>query len=284
MNRVTHAGYSVDLSQAENRIVAYVGNVLPMIEAFESNRDVHKLTAGLILNKPVEAVSDVKGSSSIGDGTKSERDWGKKANHSLNYDIGPVTFSLDHEISIVQAKWIISRYHASYPQIRKGFHALIKQQLAYNKTITNLMGRKTSFKGLPLNDDTYKAAYACLPQGTVGDIINRQGLNYIYYNDEFKHVKLMLQVHDEIVFQIPLSLGWSEHSRLLKLIKRSLEIPLHTGKRTFVIPAEFKIFKQVKNGRKIPTLEPAELEAEFGQLVDKPVQYEKFFKEIGVAL
>lgn len=283
--KVTHAGYTVDLSQAENRIVAYEGGVLPMIEAFETGRDVHCLTAGLILNKPPEFVSKEKGSSSLGDGTHSERDWGKKANHSLNYDIGPRTFSLDHEIAESQAKWIIARYHAIYPEIRNNYHAGIQQKINFNRTIVNLLGRKTFF-GEQIDHDLYKAGYACLPQGTVGDIINRYGLNPLYYDSRFAAVKLMLQIHDEIVFQIPLALGWREHSRLLRLLKQSLEVELTTtnGKRTFVIPAEFKIFRQCKNGIGLRTLEADELEAAWGSLKDRPVDYETFFKQIGVSL
>lgn len=44
--------YSYDLSQAENRIVGYVGNIPEMIDAFESGKDVHRLTASLVFKKP----------------------------------------------------------------------------------------------------------------------------------------------------------------------------------------------------------------------------------------
>jgi hypothetical protein len=75
--------------------------------------------------------------------------------------------------------------------------------------------------------DTYRQAYAHLAQSTCADKINEQGLEFIYYNQSiFKPIELLAQVHDSIVFQIPLSLPWIEHAKMLLLIKGSLETPL----------------------------------------------------------
>jgi hypothetical protein len=175
--------------------------------------------------------------------------------NSLNYDIGKRTFALDQEIKETQAAFIISRYHAAYPDIRDVFHTSIRQQINFNKTLTNLMGRKTVFLG-KVCDQLYKEAYSCIPQGTVGDIINERGLNYVYYdNENFRNVELLAQTHDEIVFQIPLSIGWSEHVRILKLIKGKLEVPLRLPNgREFVIPADITMMKRFKIGEKVRTL------------------------------
>jgi hypothetical protein len=176
--------------------------------------------------------------------------------NSLNYDIGFVTFAMDQEIPVKQAKFIISRYHEIYPNVREVFHAEVRQDIMYNRTLTNLMGRKTMFFG-KVCDELFKQAYACKPQGTVGDVINERGLNFIYYDDRFKNVKLMTQTHDEVVFQIPLNLGWPEHIRLLNLIKRELETPLRLPNGDeFVIPADIDMFKRFKRGKKVKQLTP----------------------------
>ena len=237
-----YIGYRIDLSQAENRIVAYVGNITPMIEAFESGKDVHKLTAALIFQKPVDEISDEDGSSDIGDGTHSERYWGKKTNHELNYDMGYVSFSLEYEIPETQGKWIVNRYHMAYPGVRNSYHAMVKKFLRNGRTITNLMGRKTLFMD-KWGDKLFKGAYSCIPQGTVGDVINERGLNYVYYDqDNFAPVEVLLQVHDDITFQIPRSTGLKEHASILLEIKRSLEVPLNTFEdRTFTIPADITV-------------------------------------------
>lgn len=230
--------YSFDLAQAENRLVAYLGRVHQMIDAFETGKDVHSLTAGLILGKPPEEISDEPGSCSLGGGEHSERFWGKKGNHGLNYDLGHRAFSFYYEIPERDGKFIVDRYHLSYPGVRQNFHEMVKRELRSSRTLTNLMGRKTKFLG-KLDDETFKAAYACIPQGTVGDIINEKGLNYVYYNQHlFSPVELLIQVHDSLGFQIPLSVPWDEVAEMLMLIKRSLEVPLKVHEYDFFIPAD----------------------------------------------
>lgn len=233
-----YVAYTIDLSQAENRIVAYVGRIEHMIDAFETGKDVHRLTASLIFNKPYDEISDEPGSCSLGNGESTERQWGKKANHGLNYDLGYKTFALYYDMPEKDAKFVVERYHAAYPELRRNFHGYVKKCLQTDRVITNLMGRKTLFL-TDLNDETFKAAYSCIPQGTVGDVINERGMAFIYYNKLFKEAELLQQVHDSITFQIPISIGWVAHARMLQALKDSLETPLttHYG-RKFVIPAD----------------------------------------------
>ena len=232
-----YIGYSFDLSQIENRIVAYVGGVIPQIQAFEQGIDLHALTASFILGKHYSEISNEDGSSSIGDGTHSERFWGKKGNHATNYDVGYKTFALVNEITEASAKAILDRIHKAYPQIRGGFHVIIQEMLRRDRYVTNLFGRKRLFLGpiLPSYPNvrksdcliTYREAYAQLPQSTCADKINEQGIEFIYYNQQwFKPIELLTAIHDSIVFQIPKSVPLIEHARMLLRIKDSLETPL----------------------------------------------------------
>jgi DNA polymerase-1 len=233
--------YSLDLSQAENRIVAYVGRVPRMIQAFENNEDVHRLTAGLIFGKPPEEVSDEEGSSSIGGGKFSERFWGKKSNHSFNYDEGYKKFALIAEIMEGEAKWLIERYHSIYPEVRGVYHQNIRLQLAKDRMITNLMERRRVFTD-GWGDDLFKKAYAQIPQSTVADIIDERGLIEVYYNqDRYRESELIMQVHDSVVLQIPISFGWKRHAEILLDLKKSLEIPLNNGETEFSIPADISM-------------------------------------------
>lgn len=232
-----YIGYSLDLSQIENRIVAYVGGVISQIQAFEQGIDLHRLTASIIFNKPYDQISDEDGSSYLGDGRQSERFWGKKGNHATNYDVGFKTFALKNEMTEPESKNTLETIHRGYPQIRGGFHLTIQNMLRANRTVTNLFGRTRLFLGpiipsypnVPKSAcvDTYRQAYAQLPQSTCADKINEQGLEYVYYNqDLFRWIELLAQIHDSIVFQIPLSVPWIEHARMILLIKQSLETPL----------------------------------------------------------
>jgi len=229
---------SIDLSQIENRIVAYVGRVLPMIDAFEKGIDLHRLTAAMIFSKPFDEVSDEPGSTNLGDGKHSERDWGKKANHSLNYDFGYKNFALKYEIPESEAKWIVEKYHRSYPEVREGFHNLVKTMLQTDRYLTNLYGRRRKFLG-QWGNNLFKDAYAHIPQSTTADKIEEEGLNPIYYNqDQFRPIELLNVIHDSVGFQIPLSVSWEKQARMIKTIKESLETPLAWRDREFTVPAD----------------------------------------------
>jgi uracil-DNA glycosylase family 4 len=247
-----YIGYSFDLSQIENRLVAYVGGVIEQIKAFESGVDLHRLTASIIFGKPYDEISSKDGSSTLGDGRQSERYWGKKGNHATNYDVGYKTFALKNEMPESEAKYTLEKIHRGYPQIRGGFHILIQNMLKKNRMVVNLMGRKRLFLGpvvpsypnVPLSacQNTWREGYAQLPQSTTADKINEHGLEYVYYNQEiFRPVELLAQIHDSIVFQIPISLPLIEHARILMLIKQSLERPLYWHETRIDTPADLSI-------------------------------------------
>jgi len=245
--------YSIDLSQIENRIVAYTGNVIPQIEAFEQGKDLHRLTASWIVGKPYDEVSDEDGSSPLGDGRQSERYWGKKGNHATNYDVQFKTFALKNEMGETEAKVILENIHRAYPQIRGGYHVMIQNMLLNeNRTVTNLYGRTRLFLGPIVESypnvtkyavaDTFREAYAHFAQSTCADKIIRQGVNYIYYNqDLFKDLEMLTEIHDSIVFQIPLSIPFLYHAEVILLIKQSLEQPLEWKGRTIPILADLAI-------------------------------------------
>uniref|UniRef100_A0A6M3XSE5 Putative DNA polymerase n=1 Tax=viral metagenome TaxID=1070528 RepID=A0A6M3XSE5_9ZZZZ len=270
----SYIGYRIDLSQAENRIVAYVGNISQMIEAFENGIDVHRLTASLILQKHIEEISDESGSSTFGDGTHSERYWGKKTNHELNYGMGYRSFALEYEMPENQASWIVDRYHMAYPGVRNNYHALVRRLLREGRTIENLMGRKTLFMD-QWGDKLFKEAYSCIPQGTVGDVINERGMNYIYYDQErFRPIELLLQIHDDITLQIPRSTSLEIHARMLLEIKRSLERPLCTyDKREFIIPADITVCP-----RSLSKEEGTEIKSK--DIPNNPLEFAKILEEI----
>jgi len=252
-----YAGYNIDLGQAENRIVAYVGPVPEMIEAFESGKDVHSLTASGLSGLPPDEIrrQDKEGIKcpTIGGGTKTWRYWGKKANHGLNYDEGPNTFADTNDIPLKDAKAIIEAYHMMYPGVRQGFHTTVRNMLAKNRTVVNLLGRRRLFLDR-WGDQLFKDAYAHIPQSTVADVIDERGLAFIYKDPILRPVELLLQVHDSIVFQIPICLGWDFHATALMRIISSLETPLEWNSRKFVIPCDVQVsfgnMAKDKNDRK----------------------------------
>ena len=159
--------------------------------------------------------------------------------NSLNYDFGAPSFALKYEITQKDAKWIVERYHAVYPEIRGTYHATIRDQLAKNRTLTNLMGRKRVFLG-KWEDSLFKAAYAHIPQSTVADVIDERAIKYIWENRQtlFPELQLMIQIHDSVGFQLPLSIPWERHAEILLKIHSSMTQSLSWNDREFVVPAD----------------------------------------------
>lgn len=233
--------FNTDLSQAENRIVAYIAPVPEMIHAFETGVDVHRMTASLIFGKPIDEISDAEGSCSIGSGAYSERFWGKKANHGLNYDLGAETFSLYYEIPKSEAEFIVKRYHLAYPGV-KLYHSWVQHEIITTRQLTNCAPFKRTrlFTGR-VDYELFKAAYSFIPQSTTPDIINERGLQYIYYEPSLSPVQLLNQVHDSIWYQIPLHIGTQMIAECVVKIKKNLEQPISFRGRSWTIPAETKV-------------------------------------------
>jgi DNA polymerase-1 len=249
-----YVAYDVDLSGADNRVVAYIAPEPLMRAAFEAREDLHKLTASLIFGIPKEDISDEAGSSPLGGGVYSQRFWGKKANHSLNYGLGYKSFALRFELPEGDAKFIVDRYHQAYPGVRQ-YHAWIQQRLGRDRTLENCFGRKRLFLDR-WGDELFKEAYSFIPQSTVADKINRQGILFLYYNQaSFHAVELLNQVHDSLVFQLPLHIGWDAHASVLQQLLESLGTPVPWHGTEFIIPADVKMglnlgtMEKVKNAQ-----------------------------------
>lgn len=232
-----YVSYSIDLSQAENRIVAYLAPEAQMIEAFESGVDVHKKTASLIYGVPIADITDA------------QRQWGKRANHGLNYGLGYRRFAFLYEIPESEAFEIVEKYHQAYPGVRQ-WHRGIEDQLRRNRTLTTCFGRKRLFKG-PWGDELLKEAYSFPAQSTTAECINKRGVLFLYYEDGFERVQLLNQVHDSIVFQIPLNQPWSYHWEVLNRVKQNLELPIEWQSRSFTIPADVEMGINLKDTVKL---------------------------------
>lgn len=237
------ATYNIDLSGAENRIVAYYGPVPAMISAFEAGIDVHALTASMLFGIPLERVSSEPGSAGIPNSTKSQRDMGKMVNHSGNYGVGARTLALKNDMPESVVKPILGQYHQIYPEVQQLFQAQIINQLrTNNRVVTNVFGRRRKFMNR-WGDDLFQTAFAFPAQSGIADIINRRGLNFITRTPALREVRITNQVHDSLKLEIPLHLPWSHHARCLNLILDSLEQPLSWQSRTFSIPCDTELHR-----------------------------------------
>ena len=233
--------YSMDMSQIENRIVAAVGNIRPMIEAFERGIDVHRVTAALVLTM-------LGIPTTVDEVTPEQRqEKGKQPNHAFNYGYGYRSFALRYGIPEREAKRIHSAYHNAYPGLKNGYWKGVEDQLRSTRFLTTLYGRKIPFFG-KWSETLLHEAYSAIPQSTCGDLVNDRGICFTYYNEDpdFETVELLTQIHDSIEFQIPLSTPIDIHARVIGKIRDSLEHPLHTPNYSFSVPVDLTVGKCMK--------------------------------------
>jgi DNA polymerase I-like protein with 3'-5' exonuclease and polymerase domains len=260
--------WEVDKRQAEWVVVAYLTGDANMLSVVESGSDSHVHTASLMFDLPPELI--VRENKLVGNAhdadtihalrlsdpmvapyapgmprTMSCRQCGKKSNHGLNYDEGPNTFALTNEIDQVEAKRIIAMYHSIYPGIRVWYDS-VKRNLQRDRALVNCFGRKVRFMDA-WGDDLWKAAYSMLPQSSVVDSLN-MGMVKCYNDDwlcssKFLNLDILAQVHDSILFQVPLVVVQDSalFSRVMSVVYDNISPTMSYNGRDFRIATDCKL-------------------------------------------
>lgn len=252
-----YVGYEIDLSQAENRVVAYLGPDDAMINAFSNGLDIHSLTALSIASVWGEDITIAEARDKnvvcpIGQGQFNWRYWGKRANHALNYGMGVRKAALLWEISEAEAQSIVSAYNLAYPGVER-FHRRVRDAIYKLGYLVNLFGRRARFGGRA-QGDTLNQALSFIPQSTVADIINHYGIRAIIADEAgvYTPLDLLNQVHDSLVFQLP-GQDWEQQKLILDTLVNDLTVTLQHNGYTFTIPCEIKMFrKNFGTGRELP--------------------------------
>lgn len=188
---------SFDYSQIELRIMAHMSSDRNLISAFERNEDVHAITASLIFGKE------------IGDVTFEERRLAKTVNFGIMYGMSPHGLSQTLGIDRDKAKKIIDKYFETFPLIA----IYIKNTLDFarkNGYVETLLGRRRYLpefgSGFPQLQAAAERMAINMPiQGTAADIIKLAMIeldSQILQKTSLANVKMILQVHDELVFEI----------------------------------------------------------------------------------
>lgn len=193
-----HVLVCADYSQIELRILAHLSADENLIHAFNTNQDIHSATASEIFHKPIDQV------------TKDERRYAKIINFSLLY--GKTVFGLAQELKIdrATAKVYIDTYFAKYPKIK---HCLdnIKETARSYGFVSTIFGRRIYLPNINTSNKVVREAEERLAlnapmQGTSADIIKIAMLNIDKWLTTHKlKSQIILQVHDELILQVPLN-------------------------------------------------------------------------------
>ena len=203
---------SSDYSQIELRIFASLANVDNLIHAFEQDKDIHAKTAADIFGIKLEDV------------TKDMRRTAKAVNFGILYGISSFGLSEDLGIDIASAKNFINGYLNTYPEIKKYMDESIKQahELGYVKTIMN---RKRVIdelknKNYLVRNQGERIALNTPIQGSSADILKKAMIEiYKEFNDRKLKSKMLIQVHDELVFNVVKD----EENTVREIVKRIME-------------------------------------------------------------
>ena len=188
---------SADYSQVELRIVAAMANDENMIHAFEQQQDIHAATASLVFHVPLKEV------------TKEQRRYAKTVNFGILY--GMSAFGLADRLHIPQgeARQLIIDYNNSFPKIEQ-FMSEIVDFARKNGYVETLLGRRRYIRDINsgngmLRKSAERNAINAPIQGTAADVIKIAMINIHkeLINKNLK-TKMVLQVHDELLFDVPL--------------------------------------------------------------------------------
>lgn len=187
---------SADYSQIELRILAHVSEDSELVRAFQEDRDVHALTASKIFGVLPEEV------------TAEQRDQAKVVNFGIIYGMSPAGLSQRLKIPLEQAKQFIEQYFTAYKGVRRWISATLQsaRQLGY---VTTLSGRRRYLADI--NSQNYNARSAAermainAPiQGSSADMIKLAMLDiYRWLRESNLRTRMVLQVHDELIFDVP---------------------------------------------------------------------------------
>ncbi len=191
-----HVLVSADYSQVELRIMAHLSEDPALLRAFHEGRDIHRATAGEIFGVPPEDV------------TVDQRRYIKAVNFGLIYGMG--AFGLAQQLSIERgaAQQFIDKYFARYPGVAQYMQRTreVAREQGYVETVFGRRLWLPDIKGGsgPRRASAERAAINAPMQGTAADLIKLAMISVQGWLDrEGLATRMLLQVHDELVLEVP---------------------------------------------------------------------------------
>uniref|UniRef100_A0A6M3IID5 Putative DNA polymerase n=1 Tax=viral metagenome TaxID=1070528 RepID=A0A6M3IID5_9ZZZZ len=176
-----------DLSQAEVRVMAWLMNSPKLKQIFHSGEKIHKIVGGWIYDKHPNKL------------TPDEYLIAKRTVHGSNYDMGERKFATTIGKPVAEARLIREHYFQIVPELR-AYHQYIRDTVERERKLVTPYGRSRIFTGR-LDDETFRSAYAQIPQSTVVDTINIGTLALWLIKPPDIHI--CTQTHDSILISLP---------------------------------------------------------------------------------
>lgn len=203
---------SADYSQIELRIIAALSGEENMIKAFQNHEDIHRSTAAKVFNVTLEQV------------TKEQRSNAKTVNFGIIYGVSAFGLSNQTSLSRSESAALIDAYYKTYPRLK----SYIQEQIDFARNhgyVQTVLGRRRYLKDINSANAVVRSAAErnavnAPIQGSAADIIKIAMINiYKKLTSENWKSKMLLQVHDELVFDV----HNTELEKIQPMIKHEME-------------------------------------------------------------
>ena len=222
---------SADYNQVEMRILADLADVKELKKAFANNDDIHSLTASQVFSVPINKVDE------------NLRRKAKAINFGIIYGITQYGLAKQISVSNNEALEFINSYFKKFPEIKNYMDTTIKH-CRKNGYVSNIFGRRIHIKGI--NDKNFsvrsfqeRAAINAPIQSSAADIIRLAmiRLHDLIKSKKMHDAKILLQIHDELVFECKKS----NKPDIEKIIKKTMESVSSSEHHKFTIPLDVNI-------------------------------------------
>ncbi|MDB9818934.1 DNA polymerase I [Candidatus Pelagibacter sp.] len=217
---------SADYNQIEMRILADLAEVKELKKAFSNDEDIHSLTASQVFNIDIKKVD------------QDMRRKAKAINFGIIYGISQYGLAKQINVSNHEADEFLNAYFLKFPEIKIYMDNTIKfcRKSGY---VNNIFGRRSHFNGI--NDKNFnvrnfqeRAAINAPIQGSASEIMR---LAMIRLNKKFESIKnnkskILLQIHDELIFEVPVK----EVKNITEIIKDEMTSVTESDLHTFSTP------------------------------------------------
>ena len=207
-----HVLLAADYSQIELRIIAALSQDPAMVEAFKKGEDIHAATASKVFGVVIDEV------------TREQRANAKTVNFGIVYGVSAFGLSQQTNLNRSEAKELIDAYYLTYPNLK----AYMNEQIDFareNGFVETVLGRRRYLKDINSQNAVVRGAAErnavnAPIQGSAADIIKLAMINIHHRlkNESWKS-KMLLQVHDELVFDVPNA----EVEDLTTMVKEEME-------------------------------------------------------------
>tara|TARA_Y100000590_G_scaffold114293_1_gene130226 strand:+ start:2671 stop:5430 length:2760 start_codon:yes stop_codon:yes gene_type:complete len=223
---------SADYNQIEMRILADIADVKELKKAFKNNEDIHSLTASQVFNISLDKIDE------------ETRRKAKAINFGIIYGISQYGLAKQISVSNQEAAEFLKSYFSKFPEIKEYMNKTISfcRKSGY---VNNIFGRRCYITGI--NDRNYnvrnfqeRAAINAPIQGSAADIMRLAmiKIQQTFNNNSNYKTKMLLQIHDELVFESP----ENEIKNVVPIIKKIMSDVSSSEHHQFSTPLTIDIY------------------------------------------